>query len=64
MSAVLDVAAVERRHVRMRNTVLCRLKCHLVFGFGASKLALVDCALRGVGKCRLRFEIGKRGAPF
>lgn len=31
MSAVLDIAAVELRHVRTRNTVFCRPKFHLVF---------------------------------
>lgn len=40
MSAVLDITAVEMRHVRRRNTGLCRPKCHFVFSFVASRLPL------------------------
>jgi hypothetical protein len=51
MSALFGIAAVELRHVRMRNTVFCRFQCHLVFDVGNYRLRSRDVRLEKVGSC-------------
>lgn len=42
MSVLLDVAAVELRHVRTCSTPSCRLSCYLCFASAAASMRIID----------------------